>query len=125
MNIQLLKEITKWFKKTDLVELMYRKHGEGFELKEQARDYQIGASACILEPVVSPGIGIYRAAEPGKTQSFREGTLVKEGDVLGYIEMPQDKKLVTSQVRGHIKTIAIEDGKPVEYGQPLFYIEPK
>lgn len=125
MNIQILKEIAKWFKKTDLAELIYRKDGEGLELKEQSAEHSIGASTCILEPVISPGVGIYRAAEPGKTHSFKEGTLVKEGDVLGYIEMPQDKKLVTCNVSGYIKTMAIEDGKPVEYGQPLFYIEPK
>ncbi|HUT86035.1 MAG TPA: biotin/lipoyl-containing protein [Elusimicrobiales bacterium] len=125
MDIQFLKEITKWFKKTDLVELIYRKNNAGFELKEQTLEAQIGQSTCVLEPIISPGVGIYRAAEPGKTPNFKEGMLLKIGDLLGYVEMVNDKKLVTSHTKGYLKTIAIEDGKPVHYGQPLFYIEPK
>lgn len=125
MNIQIIKEITKWFKKTDLVELVYRKDEEGFELKEQSAGYRLGTSTCILEPVVSPGVGIYRAAEPGKSPTFKEGDKVRAGQLLGYIEMPNDKKIITAHIEGYLKTISIKDGKPVQYGQPLFYIEPK
>jgi biotin carboxyl carrier protein len=125
MNIQLLKEITKWFKTTDLSELIYRKKDIGFEIKEQSAQAQIGKSTCVLEPVVSPGVGIYRAAEPGKTAAFKEGDAVKKGDVLGFVEMTNDKKLVTAHTNGTLKTMAVEDGSPVHYGQPLFYIEPK
>ena len=41
------------------------------------------------------------------------------------VEVGKDFKSVIAPSNGLLKIISIEDGKPVEYGQPLFFIEPR
>jgi len=41
------------------------------------------------------------------------------------VEVGKDLKSITATSDGLLRIISIEEGKPVEYGQPLFFIEPK
>jgi len=52
-----------------------------------------------------------------------EGLSVKEGDRLGYIETFSGAKPVAAPCGGFVKLVCVEDGKPVNYGQPLFFVE--
>jgi acetyl-CoA carboxylase biotin carboxyl carrier protein len=50
------------------------------------------------------------------------GQAVKEGDTLCIIEAMKLMNEIEADVR-HVKAILVENGQPVEYGQPLFVIE--
>ena len=74
--------------------------------------------------VRSPMVGtFYRASAPG-TKAFVEiGDTVKTGDTLCIIEAMKLLNEIESDVSGTVKAILVENGQPVEYGQPLFLIE--
>jgi len=51
--------------------------------------------------------------------------LVKKGAELGVVEAAKEFKPVSAPADGTLKIISVEDGHTVEYGQPLFFLEPK
>ncbi|MFA5162220.1 MAG: hypothetical protein WC421_08230 [Elusimicrobiales bacterium] len=125
MDIKTLSELTGWMKTTDLAEVVYRKNGDGLELRSEEAPVRADIPSCALEPVGAPAVGIYRAAEAGKSRQFREGMAVAAGESLGYIEMSGEKKPVLCPAKGFLRVICIDDGKPAQYGQPLFFVEPQ
>ncbi len=72
----------------------------------------------------SPMVGtFYRCPSPG-TPSFAElGQTVTKGQTLCIIEAMKLLNEIESDAAGVIKAILVENGQPVEYGQPLFIIE--
>jgi acetyl-CoA carboxylase biotin carboxyl carrier protein len=73
--------------------------------------------------VKSPIVGtFYRAPAPGAKPSVEVGSRVKKGDVLCIIEAMKIMNEIKSDVDGIIEEILVENGQPVEYGQPLFKI---
>jgi biotin carboxyl carrier protein len=125
MDIKVLSDIAGWMKTTDLAEVVYRKDGTGFELRTEEAPVRADLPACSLEPVSAPAVGIYRLAETGKSRNLKEGMSVESGEELGFVEMSGEKKAVTSPSKGFLRVICIDDGKPVQYGQPLFFVEPR
>lgn len=74
--------------------------------------------------VKSPMVGtFYRSSAPGGNAFVEVGQSVKEGDTLCIIEAMKLLNEIESDKTGVIKTILIENGQPVEYGEPLFEIE--
>lgn len=74
--------------------------------------------------VKSPMVGtFYRSSAPGANAFVEVGQSVKEGDTLCIIEAMKLLNEIESDKTGVIKTILIENGQPVEYGEPLFEIE--
>ena len=73
--------------------------------------------------VKAPMVGtFYRSSAPG-AQSFVEvGQTVKAGDTLCIIEAMKLMNEIEADASGVIKAILVENGQPVEYGQPLFII---
>lgn len=73
--------------------------------------------------VKAPMVGtFYRSSAPG-AQSFVEiGHSVKAGDTLCIIEAMKLMNEIEADASGVIKAILVENGQPVEYGQPLFII---
>ncbi|MBK7137171.1 MAG: acetyl-CoA carboxylase biotin carboxyl carrier protein [Rhodocyclales bacterium] len=73
--------------------------------------------------VKAPMVGtFYRSSTPGG-QSFAEvGQTVKAGDTLCIIEAMKLMNEIEADASGVIKAILVENGQPVEYGQPLFII---
>lgn len=73
--------------------------------------------------VKAPMVGtFYRSSAPG-AQSFVEvGQTVKTGDTLCIIEAMKLMNEIEADASGVIKAILVENGQPVEYGQPLFII---
>ena len=73
--------------------------------------------------VKAPMVGtFYRSGTPG-SQSFVEiGQAVKEGDTLCIIEAMKLMNEIEADAAGVIKAILVENGQPVEYGQPMFII---
>ncbi len=66
----------------------------------------------------------YRAPSPDAEPYVREGDVIKEGQVLCIIEAMKLMNEIESKVSGRIIRVLAENGQPVEYGQPLFLIEP-
>ena len=66
----------------------------------------------------------YRAPSPTSEPYVHEGDVVKEGQILCLIEAMKLMNEIESKVSGRVVTVLVENGHPVEYGQPLFLIEP-
>jgi acetyl-CoA carboxylase biotin carboxyl carrier protein len=74
--------------------------------------------------VKSPMVGsFYRSANPNSPPFVEVGAQVKEGDTLCIIEAMKLMNEIDSDKAGTVKAILVENGQPVEYGQPLFVIE--
>ena len=54
---------------------------------------------------------------------FKEGQAVKEGDSLGLVETVSTQHKITAPVSGKLRVVTAEEGAPVEFGLPLFFIE--
>ena len=73
--------------------------------------------------VKSPMVGtFYRAGSPGSKPFVEIGDTVKEGDALCIIEAMKLMNEIESDRAGVVKAILVENGQPVEFGQPLFVI---
>ena len=74
--------------------------------------------------VKSPMVGtFYRSSAPGSNPFVEIGQTVKEGDTLCIIEAMKLLNEIESDKSGVIKAVLVENGQPVEYGEPLFVIE--
>ena len=86
------------------------------------------AAAPAAEPkghtLKSPMVGtFYRAPSPGAPSFVEVGQAVTKGQTLCIIEAMKLLNEIESDATGTIKAILVENGQPVEYGQPLFLIE--
>jgi acetyl-CoA carboxylase biotin carboxyl carrier protein len=73
--------------------------------------------------VKSPMVGIfYRASSPGASAFVEVGQSVNAGDTLCIIEAMKLLNEIEVEVSGTVKAILVDNGQPVEYGQPLFLI---
>lgn len=73
--------------------------------------------------ITSPMVGsFYRAASPDSAPFIDIGSSVKKGDTLCIIEAMKILNEIESDKEGTISKILIENGQPVEFGQPLFEI---
>jgi len=75
------------------------------------------------DSINSPMVGsFYRAASPDSAPFVEVGSTVKKGDVLCIIEAMKLLNEIESEHDGIIKKILLENGQPVEFGEPLFII---
>ena len=73
--------------------------------------------------ISSPMVGsFYRAASPDSSPFVEIGSTIKKGDVLCIIEAMKLLNEIESEHDGIIKKIIVENGQPVEFGEPLFII---
>src|SRR5438093_12944336 len=74
--------------------------------------------------IEAPMVGtFYRASAPTADPFVREGDVVKEGQVICIIEAMKLMNEIESKAGGRVLKILVENGQPVEYGQPLFLLE--
>ena len=74
--------------------------------------------------VPSPMVGTaYRAPEPGGQPFVEVGDTVREGQTLLIIEAMKTMNQIPAPRAGTVTQILVEDGQPVEYGEPLVIIE--
>jgi acetyl-CoA carboxylase biotin carboxyl carrier protein len=88
-----------------------------------------GATAAVSEKkghlVTSPFVGtFYRTPAPDQPSFVEVGTLVKKGQTLCIIEAMKLMNEIESDEAGRVTEILVENGQPVEFGQPLFRVEP-
>ena len=82
------------------------------------------AEAVPAGAVTSPMVGtVYVADEPGKPPFVKVGDQVSEGQTLLIIEAMKVMNQIPSPRAGTVKAILVQDGQPVEFGEPLMVIE--
>ena len=94
----------------------------GLEAQE-AKGAKEECAGCV--EVRAPIVGtFYRAPAPDAPPYVEEGDRVEKGQVLCIIEAMKLMNEIESEVSGVVKKILVKNGEPVEYGQPLFLIQP-
>ena len=84
-----------------------------------------GRSTEDLYLVKSPIVGTYyEAPSPGAEAFVKVGSYVETGKVLCVVEAMKLMNEIEAEVSGEVVRVFVENGQPVEYGQPLFGIRP-
>jgi len=72
----------------------------------------------------SPMVGtFYRSSGPGEKPFVEEGQSIAKGDTLCIIEAMKIMNRIEADISGTVRAILIEDGQPVEFGEPLIVID--
>lgn len=147
MELEELKELMGLLKESDVTELQIEKDGVKVKIKrekfyghlevqqpvfsdkrETKKEAETSPEAEIegrLFTVTSPIVGtFYRTPSPESDAFVEIGTRVKKGQVLCIIEAMKLMNEIESEVDGVVVRALVENGNPVEYGEPLFLIEP-
>jgi len=99
-----------------------RSHGE---VVAPALPAASAASQAHLLTIEAPMVGtFYRAPSPDAQPFVREGDRVKKGQVVCIVEAMKLMNEIESKVAGRVMKVLVENAQPVEYGQPLFLLEP-
>ena len=102
------------------------------ELKKSTKDINIDVDTIKsveeevdeTKTVNSPIIGTaYLAPEPGAKNFVETGKKIKKGDTVMIVEAMKTMNHVPSPKDGVVKSINVEDGQPVEYGQTIAIID--
>ncbi|HDO52665.1 MAG TPA: acetyl-CoA carboxylase biotin carboxyl carrier protein [Rhizobiales bacterium] len=74
--------------------------------------------------VISPMVGtVYRSPEPGAAPFVEVGASISEGQTVMIVEAMKTMNHIPSPRSGTVTEILVEDGQPVEFGEPLVVIE--
>jgi acetyl-CoA carboxylase biotin carboxyl carrier protein len=74
--------------------------------------------------VTAPMVGTYYASPaPGAKPFVQVGSEVEVGDTLCIIEAMKMMNQIEADIAGRIVSMLVDNGEPVEFGQPLFIIE--
>lgn len=97
-------------------------HTSSIEIPKQISENE--PVAANLHEIRSPIVGtFYRAPAPDADSYVQVGSVVAPGSVLCIVEAMKLMNEIESDVSGKVVKILVENGKPVEYNQPLFLIE--
>ena len=147
MELEDLKEIIELLKETDITELQVEKDGTKVKIKREKylQSIEIPAhrpsvvsvqetqvrEAVADEPdqrlitITSPIVGtFYRAPSPEASSFIEIGQKVKKGQVLCLIEAMKLMNEIECEVDGTVVKALVENGQAVEYGEPLFLVDP-
>lgn len=77
-----------------------------------------------LHTITSPIVGtFYRSPSPDKEPYVKEGSTVQPDTIVCIVEAMKLMNEIESEIAGEVVKIYVENGQPVEYGQPLFGIK--
>jgi acetyl-CoA carboxylase biotin carboxyl carrier protein len=147
MELEDLKELIELLKETDITELQVEKDGTKVKIKREKflQSFEVSAQKPSVVPeqetlikeivaeeaeqrlttVTSPIVGtFYRSPSPEATSFIEIGQRVKKGQVLCIIEAMKLMNEIECETDGIVVKALVENGQPVEYGEPLFLIEP-
>lgn len=152
MNLKEIKEVIQLMNENNLNEIELEKDGlkirlvRGYKLaiqgaKEMSAESISTAITSALEGKVqaqpvqeqkgnyiqikSPMVGtFYKSPGPEASPFVEPGDAINPGDIICIIEAMKLMNEIKAEVKGKIKEILVENGEPVEFGQPLFLIEP-
>ena len=136
INKKLIKELVDNLEEFKLTELEYSEKDTKIKVSRQSKvsqnitpEISIEKNNRKTEPVSgteikSPIIGTaYLAPEPGAKKFVETGKKIKKGDTVMIVEAMKTMNHVPSPKDGVVKSINVEDGQPVEYGQTLVVID--
>jgi acetyl-CoA carboxylase biotin carboxyl carrier protein len=145
VSVAVVHQLVKLMTTSDIEEVTIESPGEGMkltlrkpavvsvpigEMELEAYD-ELGAAAEAAEAqrdrheIGAPLVGVFRTSmKPGGKALVAAGEPVREGQVVAAIEALQVLNEVEAPEAGTIREVLVEDGQPVEYGQPLFVVEP-
>ncbi len=142
----LIRELAKLLDETGLTEIEYERDGVSIRVARQPaatpasaprRVPEVAAGAPVV-PVATPGADLaqhpgmvaspmvgtaYLAPAPGSRPFVEVGSQVKAGETLIIIEAMKTMNQIPAPRTGTVIQILVEDGQPVEYGEPLMIIE--
>ena len=133
---KLIKELVDNLEEFKLTELEYSEKDTKIKVSRQTKVSQNISSEITVEKnnkkvetvsgteIKSPIIGTaYLAPEPGAKKFVETGKKIKKGDTVMIVEAMKTMNHVPSPKDGVVKSVNVEDGQPVEYGQTLVVID--
>ena len=136
INKKLIKELVDNLEEFKLSELEYSEKDIKIKVSRQTKMSQNISPEITIErnnqkaetvsgtEIKSPIIGTaYLAPEPGAKKFVDNGKKIKKGDTVMIVEAMKTMNHVPSPKDGVVKSINVEDGQPVEYGQTLVVID--
>ncbi|MHB8882611.1 MAG: acetyl-CoA carboxylase biotin carboxyl carrier protein [Thermodesulfovibrionales bacterium] len=145
MELEDLKSLIELLKETDITELQVEKEGTKVKIKREKLFGTIeipahkpqgmlpegGIREMVEEDnqrlitITSPIVGtFYKSPTPEAPAFVEAGAKVRKGQVLCIIEAMKLMNEIECEADGTVVKALIENGQPVEYGEPLFLIEP-
>lgn len=136
-----IRGLAKLLDETGLTEIEIERGGERIKIGRAARAVSVAAPAIAAAPVAatpvaaadpakhpgmvpSPMVGTaYLAPSPGAKPFVDVGQAVKAGDTVLIIEAMKTMNQIPAPRGGTVTQILVEDGQPVEFGEPLMIIE--
>lgn len=151
MDLKELEKLIDLFQKKEIAELEFEQSGVRIKLKKEGEPKQVVVNPHVshveakatakedtgevkekkiekddkLVAVESPIVGtFYRAPSPESPPYVEVGDIVEKGKVLCIVEAMKVMNEIEAEFRGKVASIMAENAQPVEYGEPLFLIEP-
>ena len=136
---KLIKELVDYLNEFNLTELEYQESQKKIKVSRASKGVEQIKSAAVVSPnkavlsdaedsdeirVKSPIIGTaYLAPEPGAKKFVQVGDKIKKGQTVMSVEAMKTMNHVPSTSDGIVKKILVNDGQPVEFGQPLIVLK--
>jgi acetyl-CoA carboxylase biotin carboxyl carrier protein len=139
---ELIAELTKLLEANNLTEIEVQRGDRRVRVSRggtaAAAAPASGAPARVAAPAAAPGADVaghpglvtspmvgtaYRSPEPGARPFVEEGSNVTVGQTLLIVEAMKTMNAIPSTRAGKVTRILVEDGQPVEFGEPLMIIE--
>jgi len=136
---KLIKELVEHLKEFNLTELEYQDGQTKIKVSKSTKSLESSKTSAIVSPnksvlksnndnegvrVKSPIIGTaYLAPEPGAKKFVTVGDKIKKGQTVMIVEAMKTMNHVPSTSDGEVKSILVEDGQPVEFGQTLVLLK--
>ncbi len=149
MNIKEIKEMINLMNENSLMELEIEKEGMRIRLKKTSSGVEGFSGPIVVErqnlvdsspkqvqeapkevnlksvEIKSPMVGtFYRAPSPESPAYVEVGQNVEPGQVICIIEAMKLMNEIKSEIKGKILEVLVDNAEPIEFGQPLFLIEP-
>ncbi len=136
---KLIKELVNYLAEFNLAELEYQEGQTKIRVSKASKGIEQIKSSSVVSPnkavlsekdesdgvrVKSPIIGTaYLAPEPGAKKFVEVGDKIKKGQTVMIVEAMKTMNHVPSTSDGTVKKILVNDGQPVEFGQPLIVLK--
>ncbi|MCX5700112.1 MAG: acetyl-CoA carboxylase biotin carboxyl carrier protein [Candidatus Omnitrophica bacterium] len=149
MNIKEIREMINLMNENGLIELEIEKEGMRIRLKKTGSGVDGFSGPIVVEreqipqvtqkqfteaskeslfksvEIKSPMVGtFYRAPSPEAASYVEVGQVIEPGQVICIIEAMKLMNEIKSEIKGKILEILVDNAEPVEFGQPVFLVEP-